>query len=45
MFTRHSMCVKPIGLVTDGVEVGKLLLKYCYNVLTRDENNNRHGGF
>jgi hypothetical protein len=27
MHTRHSMCVKPIGTVTDGAKVGKLGLK------------------
>ena len=33
MFTKYSMCVKPIGPVIDGVKVGKLVLRYisCYN--------------
>ena len=26
MLTRHGMCVKPTGPVTDGVQVGKLVL-------------------
>jgi hypothetical protein len=38
MFTRHGMCVKPIGFLLDGVEVGQLVLRYCYNVLTLNKN-------
>jgi hypothetical protein len=40
MLTKYGMCVKPTGPVTDGVQVGKLVLKYisCYNVLTLNEN-------
>jgi hypothetical protein len=40
MVTKYAMCVKPTGPVTDGVMVGKLVLKYisCYDVLTLNEN-------
>jgi hypothetical protein len=28
MLTKYGMCVKPAGWVTDGLKVGKLVLKY-----------------
>ena len=38
MLTKYGMCVKPTGPVTDGVQVGKLVLKYisCYNVFNAE---------
>jgi hypothetical protein len=50
MHTRHSMCVKPIGTVTDGVRVGKLAgfeIKYqlwCIN-FEREAIKNKLGLF
>ena len=40
MFIIYGMCVKPTGPMSDGVQVGKLVLKYisCYIVLTLNEN-------